>query len=106
VRIGQFGGFAAGRPALDRVGFGPRWNGLSAADTGLTAVVTIPKAAVQAIAALRTRPREEQRACTEMKWPKAFLTFGGGSHTSFWSDNLAIAGAIGVAHHASRTAAR
>ena len=27
-----------------------------------------------------------RQAYTEMKWPKAFLTFVGGSHTSFWSD--------------------
>ncbi|MER5217747.1 RICIN domain-containing protein [Streptomyces sp. NPDC002838] len=28
-----------------------------------------------------------RQAYTEMTWPKAFLTFVGGSHTSFWSDN-------------------
>ncbi|MGR6919354.1 RICIN domain-containing protein [[Actinomadura] parvosata] len=28
-----------------------------------------------------------RQAYTEMAWPKAFLTFVGGSHTSFWSDN-------------------
>jgi hypothetical protein len=27
-----------------------------------------------------------RQAYTEMTWPKAFLTFVGGSHTSFWSD--------------------
>ncbi|MEV6714621.1 alpha/beta hydrolase [Lentzea sp. NPDC051208] len=27
-----------------------------------------------------------RQAYTEMRWPKAFLTFVGGSHTSFWSD--------------------
>ena len=27
-----------------------------------------------------------RQAYTEMNWPKAFLTFVGGSHTSFWSD--------------------
>jgi hypothetical protein len=27
-----------------------------------------------------------RQAYTEMAWPKAFLTFVGGSHTSFWSD--------------------
>ncbi|MEV0197058.1 RICIN domain-containing protein [Nonomuraea sp. NPDC050691] len=28
-----------------------------------------------------------RQAYTEMTWPKAFLTFVGGTHTSFWSDN-------------------
>lgn len=28
-----------------------------------------------------------RQAYNEMTWPKAFLTFVGGSHTSFWSDN-------------------
>ena len=27
-----------------------------------------------------------RQAYNEMRWPKAFLTFVGGSHTSFWSD--------------------
>ncbi|MGP3982501.1 alpha/beta hydrolase family protein [Streptomyces sp. KR80] len=33
-----------------------------------------------------TRYDSARRAYTEMTWPKAFLTFVGGSHTSFWSD--------------------
>ena len=28
-----------------------------------------------------------RQAYNEIRWPKAFLTFVGGSHTSFWSDN-------------------
>ncbi|MGS2648271.1 RICIN domain-containing protein [Streptosporangium sp. G12] len=34
-----------------------------------------------------TQYASARQAYTEMTWPKAFLTFVGGSHTSFWSDN-------------------
>ncbi|MBB4911507.1 RICIN domain-containing protein [Actinophytocola algeriensis] len=34
-----------------------------------------------------TQYSSARQAYTEMAWPKAFLTFVGGSHTSFWSDN-------------------
>ncbi|TMR24906.1 mucin-2 [Nonomuraea turkmeniaca] len=34
-----------------------------------------------------TQYSSARQAYTEMTWPKAFLTFVGGSHTSFWSDN-------------------
>ncbi|WP_129785275.1 RICIN domain-containing protein [Promicromonospora panici] len=34
-----------------------------------------------------TQYSSARQAYTEMSWPKAFLTFVGGSHTSFWSDN-------------------
>ncbi|MFW6690699.1 RICIN domain-containing protein [Streptomyces sp. MAR4 CNX-425] len=34
-----------------------------------------------------TRYDSARQAYDEMAWPKAFLTFVGGSHTSFWSDN-------------------
>ncbi|MFF3445404.1 RICIN domain-containing protein [Streptosporangium sp. NPDC002721] len=34
-----------------------------------------------------TQYTSARQAYTEMTWPKAFLTFVGGSHTSFWSDN-------------------
>ncbi|NGY65240.1 mucin-2 [Lentzea sp. NEAU-D13] len=34
-----------------------------------------------------TRYSSARQAYNEMSWPKAFLTFVGGSHTSFWSDN-------------------
>ncbi|MDT0342834.1 RICIN domain-containing protein [Streptomyces litchfieldiae] len=34
-----------------------------------------------------TQYSSARQAYTEMTWPKAFLTFIGGSHTSFWSDN-------------------
>ncbi|GAB3001924.1 RICIN domain-containing protein [Saccharothrix stipae] len=33
-----------------------------------------------------TQYSSARQAYTEMTWPKAFLTFVGGSHTSFWSD--------------------
>ncbi|WP_447008056.1 RICIN domain-containing protein [Saccharothrix isguenensis] len=34
-----------------------------------------------------TQYSSARQAYAEMTWPKAFLTFVGGSHTSFWSDN-------------------
>ncbi|WP_407562237.1 RICIN domain-containing protein [Streptomyces sp. 184] len=34
-----------------------------------------------------TQYSSARQAYSEMAWPKAFLTFVGGSHTSFWSDN-------------------